>query len=48
VCCGADEAATLDLVDRLASKSLAVAKTAGGGTPYRLLETVRQYATGQR
>jgi predicted ATPase/DNA-binding SARP family transcriptional activator len=44
VCCGGDGAAAFDLVDRLASKSLAVADTAGGQTRYRLLETVRQYA----
>ena len=31
VCCGGDLAAALDLVDRLASKSLIVAETAGGG-----------------
>jgi tetratricopeptide (TPR) repeat protein len=45
--CGGDEAAALDLVDRLASKSLVVAETAGGQTRYRLLETVRQYAAGR-
>ena len=44
VCCGGDEAAAFDLVDRLASKSLVVAETAGGQTRYRLLETIRQYA----
>jgi predicted ATPase len=32
VCCGGDEAAALDVVDRLASKSLAVAETAGRRT----------------
>jgi predicted ATPase/DNA-binding SARP family transcriptional activator len=47
VCCGGDEAAAFDLVDRLASKSLAVADTAGGQTRYRLLETIRQYAAGR-
>jgi predicted ATPase len=44
VCCGGDEAATLDLVDQLASKSLVVAAPGAGGTRYRLLETIRQYA----
>jgi tetratricopeptide (TPR) repeat protein len=34
----------LDLVDQLASKSLAVAEPAAGGTRYRMLETIRQYA----
>jgi predicted ATPase/DNA-binding SARP family transcriptional activator/tetratricopeptide (TPR) repeat protein len=47
VCCAGDEATAFDLVDRLASKSLAVAETAGGRTRYRLLETVRQYAAGR-
>jgi predicted ATPase/DNA-binding SARP family transcriptional activator len=47
VCCGGDEAAAFDLVDRLASKSLAVAETAGGQTRYRLLETIRQYAAAR-
>jgi predicted ATPase/DNA-binding SARP family transcriptional activator len=44
VCCGGDEAAALDMVDQLVSKSLVVAEPAGGGTRYRLLETIRQYA----
>ena len=44
VCCGGDQAAALDLVDRLAGKSLVVAEPAAGGTRYRLLETIRQYA----
>jgi predicted ATPase/DNA-binding SARP family transcriptional activator len=47
VCCGGDEAATFDLVDQLATKSLVVADTAGGQTRYRLLETVRHYAAGR-
>ena len=47
VCCGGDEATAFDLVDALASKSLAVADTAGGQTRYRLLETIRQYAAGR-
>jgi predicted ATPase/DNA-binding SARP family transcriptional activator len=47
VCCGGDEAAAFDLVDRLASKSLVVAETVGGRTRYRLLETVRHYAAGR-
>ena len=44
VCRQGDEAAALDVVDRLASKSLIVAETAAGRTRYRLLETIRQYA----
>ncbi len=44
VCWQGDEAAALDVVDRLASKSLIVAETAAGRTRYRLLETIRQYA----
>jgi predicted ATPase/DNA-binding SARP family transcriptional activator len=47
VCCGGDEATAFDLVDALASKSLAVAETAGGQTRYRMLETIRQYAAGR-
>ena len=47
VCCGGDEPTAFDLVDRLATKSLAVADTAGGQTRYRLLETIRQYAAGR-
>ena len=44
VCCGGDQAAALDLVDQLAGKSLVVAEPAAGGSRYRLLETIRQYA----
>jgi predicted ATPase/DNA-binding SARP family transcriptional activator len=44
VCCGGDEAAAVDLVDQLAGKSLVVAEPVAGGTRYRLLETIRQYA----
>ena len=44
VCCGGDEAAALDLVDLLVSKSLVVAEPAASSTRYRLLETIRQYA----
>jgi predicted ATPase/DNA-binding SARP family transcriptional activator len=47
VCCGGDQAAALDLVDQLVSKSLVVAEPAAGGTRYRLLETIRQYAAGR-
>jgi predicted ATPase len=46
VCCGGDRAQALDTVDRLASKSLLVAETAGPWTRYRMLETIRQYAAG--
>jgi predicted ATPase/DNA-binding XRE family transcriptional regulator len=44
VCCDGDQAAALDLVDRLAAKSLVVAEPAAAGTRYRLLETIRHYA----
>jgi predicted ATPase/DNA-binding SARP family transcriptional activator len=47
VCCGGDQAAALDLVDQLAGKSLLVAEPAAGGSRYRLLETIRQYAAGR-
>ena len=47
VCAGGDLSAGLDLVDRLAGKSLIVAETAGGRTRYRLLDTIRQYAAGR-
>jgi predicted ATPase/DNA-binding XRE family transcriptional regulator len=42
--CGGDEVAALEVVDRLAVKSLVAAEPAEEGTRYRLLETVRQYA----
>ncbi len=44
VCCGGDEAAALDMIDGLTAKSLVVAEAAVGGTRYRLLETIRQFA----
>ena len=44
VCCDGNEPAALDLVDLLAGKSLVVAEPAAGGSRYRLLETIRQYA----
>jgi predicted ATPase len=44
VCRG--DLAPLDLVDRLAGKSLIVAETTAGRTRYRLLETIREYAAG--
>ncbi len=47
MCCGADEAAALNLVDQLAAKSLMVAEPAATSTRYRLLETIRQYAAGR-
>jgi predicted ATPase/DNA-binding SARP family transcriptional activator len=47
VCCGGDQAAAFDLVDRLASKSLVAADTARAQTRYRLLETIRHYAAGR-
>jgi predicted ATPase/DNA-binding XRE family transcriptional regulator len=42
--CGGDQAAALEVIDRLAAKSLVAAEPAEEGTRYRLLETVRQYA----
>ena len=45
VCFDGDQAAALDLVERLIAKSLVVTEMAvAGGTRYRLLETVREYA----
>jgi predicted ATPase/DNA-binding SARP family transcriptional activator len=44
VCSAGNQAAALDVVDRLAAKSLVSAEPAEEGTRYRLLETVRQYA----
>jgi predicted ATPase/DNA-binding SARP family transcriptional activator len=44
VCASGNEGAALELIDRLASKSLVTAETAEERTRYRLLETVRQYA----
>jgi predicted ATPase len=38
VCCGGDEAAALDMVHQLVSKSLVVAEPAGDSIRYRLLE----------
>jgi len=47
VCGGDDEADALEVIDRLATKSLVAADPAEDGTRYRLLETVRQYAAGR-
>ena len=47
VCTGGDQAAGLELIDRLASKSLVTAEPAGDATRYRLLETVRQHAAAR-
>jgi non-specific serine/threonine protein kinase len=44
VCCGGDRGAALDVVDRLLSKSLVAAESAGPRTRYRMLETIREYA----
>jgi predicted ATPase len=44
VCGGQDQLAALEVVDRLAGKSLAAAEPAEDGTRYRLLDTVRHYA----
>jgi predicted ATPase/DNA-binding SARP family transcriptional activator len=47
VCGGGDELAALEVVDRLAGKSLVAAEPAENGTRYRLLDTVRHYAAGR-
>ena len=44
VCSGGDPLAALEIIDRLAGKSLVVAEPAEDGTRYRLLDTVRHYA----
>ena len=44
VCDAGDEAAALEAVDSLVSKSLVVAETSAAETRYRLLETIREYA----
>jgi predicted ATPase/DNA-binding SARP family transcriptional activator len=44
VCAGGDRAAALEVIDRLAAKSLVTADPSEHQTRYRLLETVRQYA----
>ena len=44
VCSGGDRLAALEVIDRLASKSLVAAEPAEDGTRYRLLDTVRYYA----
>ena len=44
VCTGADHLAALEVIDRLAGKSLVAAEPAEDGTRYRLLDTVRHYA----
>jgi tetratricopeptide (TPR) repeat protein len=44
VCAGGDQDAALEVIDRLAGKSLVAAEPAEDGTRYRLLDTVRYYA----
>jgi hypothetical protein len=44
VCSGGDQDAALEVIDRLAGKSLVAAEPADDGTRYRLLDTVRYYA----
>ena len=44
VCSGGDQHAALEVIDRLAGKSLVAAEPAEDGTRYRLLDTVRYYA----
>ena len=47
VCSGGDEMAALEMIDRLASKSLVTAEPSEDRTRYRMLETVRQYAAAR-
>ncbi len=47
MCSGGDQAAALDVVDALISKSLIAADTTGAPTRYRMLETIRQYAAAR-
>ena len=47
VCSGGDQAAALEVIDQLASKSLLTVERAATGTRYRMLETIRQYAAGR-
>ena len=47
VCGERDQLETLEVIDRLAVKSLVTAEPAEDGTRYRLLDTVRHYAAGQ-
>ena len=42
--CGGDQLAALEVIDRLAGKSLVAAEPAEDGTRYRLLDTLRYYA----
>ena len=44
MCGGGDQDAALEVIDRLAGKSLVAAEPAEDGTRYRLLDTVRYYA----
>ena len=44
VCGGGDQLAALEVIDRLAGKSLVSAEPAEDGTRYRLLDTIRYYA----
>jgi predicted ATPase len=44
VCGGGDQLAALEVIDRLAGKSLVAAEPAEDGTRYRLLDTIRHYA----
>ncbi len=47
VCNGGNPAEALDVIDRLAGKSLLTVEMAASGTRYRMLETIRQYAVGR-
>jgi predicted ATPase/DNA-binding SARP family transcriptional activator len=47
LCGGQDQLDALEIIDRLASKSLVALEPAEDGTRYRLLDTVRHYAAGR-
>jgi predicted ATPase/DNA-binding SARP family transcriptional activator len=47
LCGGQDQLDALEVIDRLASKSLVAPELAEDGTRYRLLDTVRHYAAGR-
>jgi predicted ATPase/DNA-binding SARP family transcriptional activator len=47
VCASGDQLDALELIDRLAGKSLVAAEPGEDGTRYRLLDTVRHYAAGR-
>ena len=46
VCSDGNQVAALEVIDRLAGKSMLTVERAVTGTRYRMLETIRQYAAG--